>query len=176
MEGQTRPAIAPPEEDPNATVVCSSPPCFLHELDPSWLGYLRRDEVVALLEELLAAEWSGTVVETAWLRVMLRQHLARLGGGTPPLVPRRSDIGTRAAGDAAAAPADVRRDRLAGRLREAWPRIHDDALRRDLMSVLLVMEREMRGRHGRSEPGQSRSRTGVTERQAIPTGGAGQRA
>jgi 5-formyltetrahydrofolate cyclo-ligase len=31
--------IAPPDEDPNATVVCSSPPCFQHELDVSWLGW-----------------------------------------------------------------------------------------------------------------------------------------
>lgn len=30
--------IAPPEEDPNAEILCASPPCFLHELDPSWLG------------------------------------------------------------------------------------------------------------------------------------------
>jgi hypothetical protein len=44
-----RPGIASLEEDPNAVVVCSSPPCFMHELDPSWLGYLGRDEVRGLL-------------------------------------------------------------------------------------------------------------------------------
>lgn len=33
-----RPAIAPPEEDPNVEILCASPPCFMHELDPSWLG------------------------------------------------------------------------------------------------------------------------------------------
>ena len=71
--------IAPPEEDPNATITCSSPPCFMHELDPSYLGYLRCDEVSVLLEDLLAAEWSGTWLETAWLRAMLRRHLTRLG-------------------------------------------------------------------------------------------------
>lgn len=152
MEGHAQPSIAPPEEDPNATIVCSSPPCFLHELDPSWLGYLRRDEVAALLEEILAAEWSGTVIETAWLRVRLRRHLARLGGRTPPLERHRSDIRPPARGDAAG-PADVRRDRLACRVREAWPRIHDEALRRDLTDLLLILERDMRVRHGRAEPG-----------------------
>ena len=30
--------IAPPEEDPNAEIHCASPPCFMHELDPSWCG------------------------------------------------------------------------------------------------------------------------------------------
>lgn len=53
--GGQRPAVAPPGEDPNATVSCSSPPCFLHELDPSYLGYLGRDEVPAQLGELRAA-------------------------------------------------------------------------------------------------------------------------
>jgi ribose 5-phosphate isomerase A len=78
-----RPAIAPPEEDPNAIVVCSSPPCFMHELDPSYLGYLGRDEVRGLLEGLLVAKWSGTVVEAAWVRAMLRRHHARLGATRP---------------------------------------------------------------------------------------------
>ncbi len=30
--------VAPPDEDPNAEILCASPPCFMHELDPSWLG------------------------------------------------------------------------------------------------------------------------------------------
>ncbi|MFA7429730.1 MAG: hypothetical protein WCZ23_06215 [Rhodospirillaceae bacterium] len=28
-----RPQIAGPDEDPNVTIECSSPPCFMHELD-----------------------------------------------------------------------------------------------------------------------------------------------
>src|SRR5690349_15139048 len=78
-QGFARPAIASPEEDPNAVVVCNSPPCFMHELDPSYLGYLGRDEVRGLLQALLAAKWSGTVVEAAWVHAMLRRHLARPG-------------------------------------------------------------------------------------------------
>ena len=33
-----RPPVAPPEEDPNVEILCASPPCFMHELDPAWLG------------------------------------------------------------------------------------------------------------------------------------------
>ena len=40
----------------------SSPPCFLHELDPSYLGYADRDEVLGLLNELLEAERAGAKV------------------------------------------------------------------------------------------------------------------
>ncbi len=29
-----RPKIAGPDEDPNVTIECSSPPCFMHELEP----------------------------------------------------------------------------------------------------------------------------------------------
>ena len=83
QRGFARPAIAPPEEDPNAVVVCSSPPCFMHELDPSYLGYLSRDKVRELLEALLVMKWSGTVVEAAWVRAMLRRHLARPGLTSP---------------------------------------------------------------------------------------------
>lgn len=31
-------AVADPDEDPNAEIHCASPPCYLHELDPAWLG------------------------------------------------------------------------------------------------------------------------------------------
>ena len=42
------------------------------------LGYLSRDEVRELLEALLVVKWSGTVIEAAWVRAMLRRHLADL--------------------------------------------------------------------------------------------------
>lgn len=29
-----RPQVAGPDEDPNVTIECSSPPCFMHELEP----------------------------------------------------------------------------------------------------------------------------------------------
>ena len=45
MSGRT--PIASPEEDPNAEIHCASPPCFMHELDPSWLGLPGWEEVRA---------------------------------------------------------------------------------------------------------------------------------
>lgn len=45
MTGRT--PIAPPEEDPNAEILCASPPCFMHELDPSWFGPPDWEEVRA---------------------------------------------------------------------------------------------------------------------------------
>lgn len=42
-----RPGIASPEEDPNAEILCASPPCFMHELDPAWLGLLSWEQVRA---------------------------------------------------------------------------------------------------------------------------------
>jgi len=143
-----RPAVAPPEEDPNVVIVCSSPPCFMHELDPAYLGYLGRDEVRGLLEALLVAKWAGTEVEAAWVRAMLRRHLARLGAARLP-GPSHSRSEAAADGAFAGGMADCGEDRLALRLREALPRLADDALQRDLAEVLMMLERDLR-RHGRA--------------------------
>jgi hypothetical protein len=128
-------------------VACASPPCFLHELDPSYLGYLGRDEVRGLLEALLVAPWSGTMLEAAWLRAMLRRHLAHLGAARP-LGSQRPGGEAATACDLAARQADAAQDGLACRLREALPRLADDALRHDLAEVLTMMERDRRWRHG----------------------------
>lgn len=58
-EGAGR-AAAPVEENPNAVVVCNSPPRLMHEPDPSYRGFLFQEEVSALLDALLAAEWGAT--------------------------------------------------------------------------------------------------------------------
>jgi hypothetical protein len=140
------PAVASPEEDPNAIISCSSPPCFLHELDPSFLGYLNRDEVQALLAALLDAEWPGTELEKTWRRAMLQRHLDRLGG--PPDCGAGGLQGQAATSDdapgAAAGPYLSQQERLAQRLREALPRLHDAALRHDLEQELGTLERAFR--------------------------------
>jgi 5-formyltetrahydrofolate cyclo-ligase len=132
------PMVASPEEDPNVSIQCASPPCFMHELDPSYLGYLSWAETAALLEELLAAEWSGTLLESAWLHAMLRRRLGALGAthhSEAPAEPGRAD------------PAP---DHLASRIREALPRLYDDGLRDDLRQVLGMLERSTMRRHGAS--------------------------
>lgn len=118
-----RQAAPPVEEDPNAAVVCGSPPCFMHELDPTYLGYLSQGEVSALLDALLAAEWGGAVPDEARSRAALRRHL-EAPGDRPATEPPRSGL-----------------DRLAPMVREALPRIHNDALRRDLEEVIGALER-----------------------------------
>ncbi len=113
------------EEDPNAAIVCSSPPCFMHELDPSYLGYLRQEEVAALLAAVLAADWRGDVPDEPRLRAALRRRLEALGGPQ---------------GDRDAPPGGAP-DAPAPAIREALPHIGDDALRRDLAEVLGALER-----------------------------------
>jgi hypothetical protein len=151
QQGYARPAIAPPEEDPNAVVVCSSPPCFMHELDPSYLGYLSRDEVRELLEALLVVKWSGTVVEEAWVRAMLRRHLAR-PGLTRLSGPSHSQGEAAIGGALSPGPAGGGADCLTLRLRAVLPRLADDALQRDLAEGLRMLERDLR-RHGRTGDG-----------------------
>ena len=53
----TRPPQPQPEQDEP-----SSPPCALHELDDSFLGYAPPAEVIAALNELLEAERAGVKV------------------------------------------------------------------------------------------------------------------
>ena len=134
------PMIAPPDEDPNVLVLCSSPPCFMHELDPSYLGYLGRDEVTALLSEAIRMEWPGTLLEAAWLRAMLRRRLAALGAPAP-----RTASG---ADDAVAMRAP---DCLATRLRDALPRLCDHGLREDLRHALGMLERNKQSRGARRD-------------------------
>jgi hypothetical protein len=129
------------EEDPNAAVTCSSPPCFMHELDPSYLGYLPREEVRARVAALLAAEWGDAGPDQARLRAALRRHLEGLEG--------RPDREPGASGEALC----HRPDRLVPTVRQALPRIHDDALRRDLEEALGALERGAPNRDVRRDKG-----------------------
>ena len=140
-EGNARSTVASVEEDPNATVVCSSPPCFMHELDPSHLGYLGQDEVTALLGAVLAADWGGADPEAARSRAALRRRFEALG---------TASCGAALSG-APGAPLDREPGLLARRARAALPRLHDHALRRDLEEALGALERG-RGPHRNGVP------------------------
>ncbi len=94
------------DEDPNSEPIrCSSPPCYADEIAPGYFGAeppLPRDELLALLNELLAAERAGAKTIGHFLKevpagpikqallatgrdegrytTMLRQQIQRLGG------------------------------------------------------------------------------------------------
>jgi hypothetical protein len=132
-EGGARSTATAAERDPNATVLCNSPPCFMHELEPSHLGYFGRDEVSALLGAVLAADWGGAAPMAARLRSVLRRRFEALG---------TASCGAALSG-APGAPLDREPGLLARRVRAALPRLHDRALRRDLEEALGALE------HGR---------------------------
>ena len=142
---------------------CASPPCFLHELDEAWLGYMTRPEVLELLNRLLEAERAGArgvglmsrqepaasrrdalrrvAADEAAFCAMLARHIVRFGGA-----PSRA---TGAFYDKLASLDTVGRrlellDRgqgwVARKLREALPRIADDPLYRDLRDMLETHE------------------------------------
>lgn len=79
----------------------ASPPCMLHEVDPTYLGYLSEEETIAFLNELLEAERAGAAgvgemaapkeaahrpllqavaADEARFCAMLTRHIARLHG------------------------------------------------------------------------------------------------
>lgn len=82
------PEIASPEEDPNATIQCSSPPCFMHELDPSWLGFMpwlevrawRKAQRARLIADRLAPPREARAVRDAAITPRIRAALPPMAG------------------------------------------------------------------------------------------------
>ena len=156
-------------DDPNGETVYASPPCFLHELDPSYLGYLGRAETLALLSELLEGERAGAraVVEIsncdpsfrnsptmrritkdeARFCAILARHIARLGG-TPGT--ETGDLDKKLAGLKSVRERlellDRSQARVASKLKEALPRIAEDILREDLRELLIANQQTMEQR------------------------------
>jgi hypothetical protein len=151
--------------DTAGTTGYSSPPCFLHELDPASLGYLTREEVLALLDELLEAERAGAfdagrmseqaagarsrstlrgiAGDEARFCAMLSSHITRLA-----VAPGRETGGFHA--KPAAVGLDDRLKLLNSgqgwvvhRLRESLPAIADEPLRADLREMLEVHQRNL---------------------------------
>jgi hypothetical protein len=150
--------------EPPATY--SSPPCFMHELDDVSLGYIGRDELLALLNELLEAERAGAKVVgrlstaapdpamVALLRgiahdegvfcAMLSRQIVHLGG-TPSHVTGAFHDKVMALPDLHAQLDLLNRGQgwVVRKLRDALPRIRDDALRQELRNMLVVHERNI---------------------------------
>jgi hypothetical protein len=153
-------------DDAVGAVSYSSPPCQLHEVDPSYLGYSSREEVLALLNKLLEAERAGAqgaremsaLADNSQVRTALRDvsrdearfcamlfgHITRLGE-----TPSRQTGGFRE--KLAALPALDDRLELLNRgqgwvvhkLREAVPKIAEDPLRADLEEMLAAHQRNI---------------------------------
>jgi 5-formyltetrahydrofolate cyclo-ligase len=146
----------------------ASPPCALHELEPAARGFLSHTETLELLCELLEAERAGARAVSAMSResiaenrhtllrrvamdearycAMLTQQIVRLGG-TPTLA-----TGAFYEKLLATKEPDRRLDLLSRgqawvvrKIREALPRIADDALHRGLKEMLEVHERNVAG-------------------------------
>ena len=137
----------------------SSPACFAHEADDTYMGYATKDELAAFLNELLEAERAGTGValrsaqaaagtkfadllhdvhrdEARWCAMLLKQ-LKALGA------PASTKIG---AFQEKALAIDPLPERMAflnrgqgwvvKKLREMLPKVRDDGLHHDLAEML----------------------------------------
>lgn len=144
----------------------ASPPCSMHDLDPTYLGYMSTEEVIALLNELLEGERAGAravaeigrqlceeaqratlrdvAMDEARFCAMLSGHVTRLGGTAS------TDVGAFYGKILAL---ELPGERVAflnrgqgwvvRRLREAIGRIADGLLLRDLQDMLEVHERNI---------------------------------
>ncbi len=157
-----------PAEDPSRSepTPYASPPCYLHEVDPQYLGYMSAADLIELLNQLLEGERAGardvseiangTAGETdrailhniakdeGYFCQMLTRHIVDLGG-----VPS-SKTGAFYEKLIAQSRVDECLDQLnrgqgwvVRTLREALPKISADGLARDLQHMLDVHERNI---------------------------------
>lgn len=124
----------------------ASPPCFMHELDPTYLGYAGVVETIAMLNDLLAgglesgrrdaaadATSAGCGKESS-SQDMLRRHILRLGGRPVSSPPSSGTAADRCDRDPEA---------VVRRLREVLSRIGDGVLHDDLKAMLETFERRL---------------------------------
>jgi hypothetical protein len=164
---ETFPASNPFDLGRDGGSAYASPPCFMHELDPAYLGFMSVSEMIALLNALLEGERAGArgvaemakqtpgAVERATLRdvakdearfcAMLTRHIARLGG--TPSAETGGFYGKLIALEASRERIDLLnrgQGWVVRKLQEALPKIGDSALHRDLTNMLEVHERNIR--------------------------------
>ena len=145
----------------------ASPPCFMHELDPEYLGYMSASEMIALLNLLLEGERAGPwgvaemvkqtvgMADGATLRdiakdearfcAMLTRHITRLGG--TPSVETGAFYQKPIALDTSPERVDLLyrgQTWVVRKLKDTLPKIGDSALHRDLKNMLEVHERNIR--------------------------------
>lgn len=141
----------------------ASPPCFMHEADPSYMGYMGTSAVLALLNEMLEGERAGAKVAGAlrkhatnprvaallidiWIDearfcAMLRRHIDRLGGTPSQKTGAFQEKVLALEGmDERLALLNKGQGWVVRKLREVLPQIDDDSLRTDLKNMLDVHE------------------------------------
>ncbi|MDA5194226.1 DUF6306 domain-containing protein [Govanella unica] len=145
----------------------SSSPCSMHEADSAYMGYLSRDETVALLTQLLEGERAGAKVALHMLKEaqhedrrphvgaalnrvrldeahcvnMLAHHLERFGM-TPSALTGAFREKVLAEPDLSAQVDLLNRGQawVVKKLREVLPRIEDPTLHQDLQQMLTMHE------------------------------------
>lgn len=154
--------VAGPDEDPNLPPAAyASPPCFMHELDPSYLGYMPREEVLRFVARLhdgwepgiavvarlseamgggeIAGALQGICREDMAFHDVLCCQMARLGGAPcsamPPPAIAPAEMGDRVA-------AMIRtRNALVAEIGAVLPQLDDEALRQALRAIIAAHER-----------------------------------
>jgi hypothetical protein len=151
------------DERPDA----SSSVCYAKDADPAYMGYFSREELIAFLNTMLEAERAGAAValksaheasapdvksllgrvhhdEAQWCAMLLR-HLGDLGG--------MPSAKTGVFREKAMALPDIRerltflnrgQEWVVRKLKEALPKVRDDALHRDLSVMLTAHEENIR--------------------------------
>ena len=136
----------------------ASSPCWMHEVDPGYLGYWSRDEVVAFLESLLERERIGTkalsnIRQAATLRsadlilefelaqasicLLLQAEIAARGSsGTDPLKDVSNNGGTQSGLEDAIAAARANQAGLSQTIEQAIPNILDSELSSHLTKMM----------------------------------------
>lgn len=159
---ETFPASDPIELVDETPTAPASPPCFLHELGPEYLGFLGKDEILALLSDLLAGQREAEVAASAKAEAarseedrvaaravaadealrcaMLSRHLARYGA------PPEQEVRVAPDSPLPSAPCDsleVARTEIVARLHDAVPKVGDEMLLDDLRALLAEQERNL---------------------------------
>jgi len=151
------------QEDQVQSGTFASPPCFMHELEASYMGYFNYTEIMGLLNELLEGERAGArgvremaaeaddpearsalravARDEARFCAMLTNHIIRLGG-EPSVKTGAFYDKLRAVETPDGRVAMLNRGQrwVARRLRETLPGIEDESLYRDLKEMLEVHE------------------------------------
>ena len=141
----------------------SSPPCYLNDVDPAYQGYLARNDLLVLLNELLEAERAGAKVartmtadaevgsvgdalkalamDEARFCAMLAGHIKRLEAEPSQRTGAfREKVLALEGLDNRLRLLNRGQEWVVRKLRDALPRISDEALHGDLANMLCVHE------------------------------------